>query len=145
MAVSDTARIVGVVVFVNGVTVNVVLSVGEVMVGGVLSDVESEREIVIVAGKVIVGKVTVVSKGMVGEVLSESLDVESESEMVSKVEMSAIVVVESSGVGICSPTLDTSGSSTNIPDRSTLDTSGSSINIPESRSGVSGTRAESAK
>ena len=66
---------------------------------------------------------------MVGEVLSESLDVESESEMVSKVEMSVIVVV-SSGVGICSPTLDTSGSSTNIPDR---------------RSGVSGTRAESAK
>ena len=57
MAVSDTARIVRVVVFVNGVTVNVVLSVGEVMVGGVLSDVESEREIVIVAGKV-VGKVT---------------------------------------------------------------------------------------
>jgi hypothetical protein len=135
MAVSNTALIVGVVVFVSGVMVNVVLSVEEVMVGGVLSGVESEREIVIVAGKVMVGKVTV------GEVLSESLDVESESEMVSKLEVSLIVVssgvevsaivvvlVSSGLVGIRSPTLDTSGSSINIPDRP----------------GVFGIRAESA-
>jgi hypothetical protein len=158
MVVSDTALIVGVSVFVSGVRVNGVLSVE--VVGGVLSDVDSEREIVIlVLGKVMVGKVM-----EVGEVLlSESLGVESESEMVSiKVsaivvvssEVSAIVVVSSevsaivvvsSGVGIRSPTLDTSGSSTNIPDRSMLDTSGSSINIPDDRSGVFGTRAESAK
>jgi hypothetical protein len=80
---SDTVTfIVGVLVFASGVTVK------EVIVSGVVSDVESEREIVILVGKVMVGKV------MVGGVLlSESLDVESESEMVSKVEVSVIVVV----------------------------------------------------
>ena len=44
---SDTLFIVGVLVFVSGVTVNGVLLVDKVIVGGVLSlDVESEREIV---------------------------------------------------------------------------------------------------
>ena len=154
---SDTVFIVrALAVFVSGVTVNGILSVDKVMVGGVLSlDVESEREIVILVGKVMVaGKVTVVGKAVMVGAKVESLGVESESEMVSKVEVSVIVVV-SSGVGICSPTLDTSGSSTNIPDRPavivavlscspTLNTSGSSTNIPD-RPGVFGIRAESAK
>jgi hypothetical protein len=82
VAGSDTALIVGVFVFVSGVTVNGVLLVDKGMVGGVV--VSS-------------------SKG--------------------------VGVVVSSGVGICSPTLDTPGSSINIPDRP----------------GVLGNRAESAK
>jgi hypothetical protein len=123
MAGSDTALIVGVLVFVSGVTVNGVLLVDKVMVGGVLLslDVEGKREIVILVGRVMV---------RVGRVLSLD-DVESANEIVSKVGVSVIVVV-SSGVGIFSPTLDT--------------LSGSSINTPDCP-GVSGTlsRAERAK
>ena len=60
MAGSDMALIVGVFMFMSGVTVHGVLLVDEVMVGGVLllSGLESEREIV---GKVGVSVIVVVS------------------------------------------------------------------------------------
>jgi hypothetical protein len=144
MAVSDTALIVGVFVFVSGVMVNGVLLVDKVMVGEVVLsvDVESEREIVILVGRV-----------MVSGLLSLD-DVESENEIVSKVGVSAIVVVVSSGVKVGVPAIVVVLSGVGVPAivvvvlsgvicSPTLDTSGSSINIPD-RPGVFGIRAESA-
>ena len=145
MAVSDTALIIGVFVFVSGVTVGGVLLVDKVMVGEVVLsvDVESEREIVILVGRV-----------MVGGLLSLD-DVESENEIVIKVGVSAIVVVVSSGVKVGVPAIVVvvlSGVgvpaivvvvSSGVICSPTLDTSGSSINIPD-RPGVFGIRAESA-